>query len=400
MTITNQKTHQILKSTNTKDPYPFDIEYISSKTIKITILRENGEKEDLIEEKDYTINQKYIEFLKKYPKQKDRILIKRESANTQDISFPPNINFRESNIELMGDKIVLQNQELSSLSKRSIKTPIDVSNVSTELPYPQPGYALCWNINGTKLINSKISKGGGGESDVPSPEEGDAGNLLRINEYQNSYELFDLGLKQPNNGISNQILRISDDKKSYEFSDLPLFPKESKENIGKIPVLKTKNEFEYLKISEKKLVAVLEFEKKGVKCSKDSNSDLEYITSNKSFDHFIGSRYELDFIYDKLDLKQEKTKVYAYISSLRLITSLPTFVCFIVESTNIPTKYEDLSIKFEFEGDFKTTKTKSSKTIKANTSDFITLKSNVAQLSLDRIGFDLNIKASIYQSIT
>jgi hypothetical protein len=399
MTITNKTTYQILKSTNTKDPYPFDIEYISCKTIKITILKEDGSREDLIEEKDYRINKKYIEFLKKYPRENERILIQRKSSITQDVSFPPNVNFRESNIELMGDKIVLQNQEISSNLKRSIKIPIDVENFNTELPYPNPGMALCWNFDGTKLINSKISKGGGGKSDVPSPAEGDAGDLIRVNKYKNSYELFDLGLKQPNNGNSFQILRVSCDKKSYEFSDLPLFPKNEKENIGKIPILKTKNKFEYLKLSEKELIAVLEFEKEKIKCSSDTNSDLRYVKSNKSFDHFVGTRYELDFIYDKLDLKQEKTKIYAYITSVAFITNIPTFIYFDLKTNNFSEKYEDFSIKFEFEGKFKTRTNKSSKTIKANTSDFLILESDQTQLLMDEIIFDLKIKASIYRPI-
>ena len=92
--------------------------------------------------------------------------------------------------------------------------------------------------------------------------------------------------------------------------------------------------------------------------------------------------------------KAEKVKVYAYITSVAFITNIPTFIYFAIEARNLPEKYEDFSIKFEFEGKFKTRTNKSSKTIKANTSDSIILESDIVQLNLDEILFDLKIKCT------
>lgn len=142
MTIENERTYQVLESTGTTDPYPFNIIFITKETIKVAILTTEGSKEELAYGRDYIVipntNNKsgYVEFLRDYPRKGQKVIIQRKSDIKQNVAFPPNINFRESNIELMGDKIVLQTQELAE--QKTMKIPVELEGISNYLPYPNP----------------------------------------------------------------------------------------------------------------------------------------------------------------------------------------------------------------------------------------------------------------------
>lgn len=384
MTVSSTTTFEILEATGTKDPYPFNIEIIKKGDVKVKV-----DDKSLDYKKDYDIKLNsfnksgYIVFLKDFPKKEQKILVERRSKMIQSVTFTPNVNFNEKNIELMGDKIVLQTQEIKQDTKRALKFPIDLKEIITDLPYPIPGKALVWNKDGKKLINSDITPGGGGTDFIPNPQEGNVGDLLRINDKKSSYELFNLGIKEPNKGNINQILRV--DKNSYEFADLPIFPNNDDENVGKIPILSKKDEFKYVKSDEKELVASLEFEKTLTYGS--SRSDDLQVDSNG----FNGTKYELDFIYDKLNLKEKEVKVFIYLIEINRIKisdiSTGNFTRFLIEFFN--EKFNDLEVKFEFSVEKLDKKYYSSKTIKDGIHDLLLQTSNFP--------YHLKVKASIYK---
>lgn len=188
-------------------------------------------------------------------------------------------------------------------------------------------------------------------------------------------------------------MRVSEDKERYEFSDLPKFPKNSDENIGKIPVLLAKDQFKYLKLSDMELVGVLEFEKI-LTYGESATDDLRF--NRNELGNLLGTKYALNFIYDPLDLKDKEVEVFIYILSIERVKineiSKDNLTRFLIELSCGQEEYSNLTIKFEFSG--KNVKSKiffESKTVTPGIHSFF-IKSSCFPI-------DLKVKASIYRPV-
>jgi hypothetical protein len=398
MTITTTETYEILDATGTQDPYHFKFQAINNETIKVIVVKNGINNKVLVYNQDYVVELNsfaksgYIRFLKDHPENGDKIIIKRETPLTQEVTFPHNVSFNIQNIELMGDKIMLKVQEVANETKRSLKFPMNVEE--SELPYPEPGKSLVWNNNGTKLVNSIISADGSYKSPVPNPSDGNPGDLLRINKNKSDYELFNSPIKEPKSGQALQILRVSQDRNSYEFDDLPVFPTNSESNIGKIPMLSSKNEFQYVKIDEKKLIATLEFERSltyGESTPNDLVLSSAILQRDRRTIHYVyqGTRYQLNFLKDDLNLNIQGVQVFIYIKSKQSFIYSKGFTEFLVETRNLPEESENFQTKFEFNVT-DSPNVRQSKTISGNTIEHLWLETA-------KFPMKLTVNAYIYE---
>lgn len=87
------------------------------------------------------------------PTSNEKLVIYRDVAITQEVDYITGDAFPAETHEAALDRLTMIAQQLDTGLERSLSLPISVDGVSVELPIPEAGKHLAWNISATGLIN-------------------------------------------------------------------------------------------------------------------------------------------------------------------------------------------------------------------------------------------------------
>lgn len=158
MPVEVQSNKVLINGTGSQLEFQFSFKIFKKENIEVKIVKPDGTEEAKILDTDYTVasedfNLGGIVTFKTAPADTDKVLIMRSIPLEQDANFRPVSGFPEEVITDSFDAGIMIDQDLQEQINRCLRAPSFVSADYT-LPKSEPGKALIWNEDGTKIVNS------------------------------------------------------------------------------------------------------------------------------------------------------------------------------------------------------------------------------------------------------